>query len=741
LDRRVLRQIHCTGLYEQATYTALAIPNNGLPFDIPLQNITMVPDIPFIVNISNGHIIGKSPGDVTITAIWNDVYTYTIASITVSSENVLFTAIYTNQLGALHVYQNTAVSISVFGTWFDTEVNIIESYGWNVLQIIPMQSVLQTYVWSVPNIIALHNSYEYERIQFTLPLCESISTSYTLTFSINLQPFDNDVDIGNNTADIALDNTAVIVPFILHAKNISAFIITFATSWSVAFCFTQNYIPSGYHAWQGTSDCSTHDPLGYVTVAGVGPFISGDVYICSLMLYSNISNTNGIIANITFLNSSGTFHQTMIAGNWKQSTVPYWTQSKDVFLPLQQLRALWNDGDMTTVDYIIAVLLNKQRYIYNSIAFATDFELSLLIQLVDLYQNFESNVSKVVINMTMCSTTVLPEIAFNTSHYDNCLVIPIQYTYTDGWWGIQLRQYIPPCILSITYSITTYDDLLHTEQNRKYTYQSLAVNSLSQARRDQDNIIEAGNKMQMCPRIAHTDTNVIVELQSIADYVLPYTSWNIFACNLHIPISRLQILYDTITRTYTLNISIESLLRAYDIRTHLSNFIFRRQYYLYTQKTGPSDPFYKCPQNSYFSTTTAEYVYLLPHSHTNNCYDYECEDAFVIDDNGQCIAQKTEWYWTVIIIIIVLVAVWALIVIVIFMCMHIQPKTIIVTEDTPMETQQDPMLDMNDPTGALPISISADNNLEFEVEYESSLDENSESDLSDNNEYNNSDHD
>ena len=366
----------------------------------------------------------------------------------------------------------------------------------------------------------------------------------------------------------------------------------------------------------------------------------------------------------------------MTAGYYP-TTQPFPVTDKQSLINLASASQLYATNQIPKAEHIIYILCNKHRYLANAILFGTDTELSLMIQLQDEYGFYTS--SKISVVITLSET--IPNLDYIDTNQ-----LQAQY-FVDGLWGVHYRLPMPSMSLSVQFTVTTYDDMFNTSDDRIYTYTDFP-NLIN-------NIIKLGQSLRSCPRVAHTHALVTVQLNTTQKPDLVDLS-----CSLSVPQRRIQFQQYT-DGTYQVNITVESLLRANDIRLKVLNSYKTKQYYIFSSSYD-----LPCPAQLYFSEEGI-YEPLPPHATTPDCYGFECDDGFIRSDQF-CIAKTNTWFWTIIVLVVLFLFCWGFCVLLVGVWMR-EKSDITIINDVKEEEDD---IDME---GVLPIGVTEDGDLEFEM--------------------------
>lgn len=202
--------------------------------------------------------------------------------------------------------------------------------------------------------------------------------------------------------------------------------------------------------------------------------------------------------------------------------------------------------------------------------------------------------------------------------------------------------------------------------------------------------------VKSCPRLAYHDAGIILQFQTTK--IPDITS---IACSINVSSSRIR--YIEKNQKYFINITVESLLRAYDIRLFLTDMYKINQFYGFY----PRDNFIACPSKVYF-TNKGVYEYLPPHSYTpEDCYGFVCKNTFVRSKDNFCMVAPSDIFNTIVFTVLLLVAVWGLVIIFVSVFTNSFP---VAKED---KVEQVLQYDMSD---VLPISVTDTGDLMYELE-------------------------
>jgi hypothetical protein len=327
-----------------------------------------------------------NPGTVSVTAYWAGT-SYDIAPVVISNTSVLFQFISTNATFYMYSYYGSISYVLLVGylvtdpstAWdlwplYNNNYSIAMDYPYFTLQ-----KLDQTHVRSI------RNTYDpTDKITLSLPICESTTLTTSVYVIVNLIPqYDYDLDIGNPTGIAITANVNSLYIKLSTPSLTQGFIITIALDWPVTACSTHSVLSS-------TSTCTINDPVGYVTFVILFNSALFPTYTTPLQEIGTISSDNvwgGVQANITHINGSGiSINTTMVAGVWKTLLQPMWQLDKqgsvNITYAFNLLNTQNNAQDALDIVYIIA---NKHRAMRDVILFGTDFELSMTIQLLDMY--------------------------------------------------------------------------------------------------------------------------------------------------------------------------------------------------------------------------------------------------------------------------------------------------------------------------------------------------------------------
>ncbi len=673
VQQRILKQIHCSGTYQSVLLQAILTEPGKNPYNvIPIYTVSPASSVTFQYNSQTTKATPLTTGVFKIYATYMGV-DFNVPDITVVTDSLLYENLYTPEL-FLYNYVGSSYTLSLYGNLpaYGT-VDIIQE---GILHVViePPPSVSLWY----PTITLQRNSYTQEFIYFYLPMCNETIKSTSSGIIVNLVPLANDVDVGNSSG-LFIQSGATLLPVYLNANSISAFYITFATDWIIHTCTVDTT------TWNGLITCTINDHyIGDISIVAVGPVQSGTI-LTAVITYTATSDASNLEGHIAYYDQYNMLHTTsMVAGKYqtlKYATMP--NLNKQTVVTLAQASTYYEQANLHQAEYIMRILANQQRYVSNIITYATDMEMTLLIQIQDLYGFYVTHGIQVYILLT---GNEYPDIAY-LNNVNGSLLAP--YTQ-DGFWGVQYRQFFSNMSVQVSFNITTFDDLYATNIHRNFWYNA--------------STLVLGTPPQPCPRYAHTDA--FVSVQFVASSLPPQ---HVLACNLNVAPQRVNYQYNPTTQQYTVTIAVESILRSNDIRRALPDMYKQQQEYTYN----PKGQYLPVPQNLYFSSK-GTYEYLPQHAFTKNGYGFTCASGFT-KEQDICVPVQNTWYWTILVLTLLFLAFWGFIIIVLVVCVDTfsTPKVDVSQETLGNQVEEEPLDDMSD---ILPIGVTEDGELEFEIE-------------------------
>lgn len=194
---------------------------------------------------------------------------------------------------------------------------------------------------------------------------------------INLLPLENDVDIGEPSG-LMIPSYPFITPVSINAYYLKGVLLTLTSDCKIPTCTVLS-------DWIGLVTCAIEYP--YVTVVATGPIQSGDLHLVDI----TIPSLCGIMGNISILHNSLRDTVPIVAGVLSTTLQPLPNLQKQSIVSLETANEYYMQNNMEMAHHIINVLANKRKMIVNAIFFVTNIEISLMIQLKDLYGSYVSS--------------------------------------------------------------------------------------------------------------------------------------------------------------------------------------------------------------------------------------------------------------------------------------------------------------------------------------------------------------
>jgi len=469
--------------------------------------------------------------------------------------------------------------------------------------------------------------------------------------------------------------------------------------------------------WVGVFACTLNDPVGVIQLAGVG---SGAGLLSIANITTNISaplnarvETIGAGHHVTMETKAGLFGSIL-----PLPIIPH--------LPLVDLSTAQRSTSNQTL-FNCLVLTHQQRLISQTMFYSTDSEVSLMIRLIDRADSPDNTQSKVYF-------LIDPDPGISGAVWKDGqtlatkqLWIPAPF-YEDGWYGVQFRGSVPYLNISISIAIETFDALGETSPTRRIVYGIIpSFSTLLPQSNTTYATIQLGSPAPLCPWEARFPaviaTSSMIRLVGQLTQSQLATITTTIACALNVPVRRVTLAFSP--PQVTITVQVESFLRAYDVNlmilspTQLSQWfgnnltllsIERRALlYQFNQEDLPTP----CPPNQYF-TPTGAFRPIPKHSKaTPDCYGYACIEGFVLlPDVNQCVPAyvSDSVYWTVVGLITTLILAVLII--------SIITKLVLAHNKTIQSKQA--VVEENPPDATLPIAVTAQGELVFEMSDESS---------------------
>jgi hypothetical protein len=758
INDRILKRVHCSNVWQYLEVKVIHQVDDFLPYEAAYANVTytFIPS-PTVCQVWQNnqtklvYLQGIKPGTCTLTVVYLNL-TQTIPSITISNSSILLNNIYITQDFHLFGFINTTVLLNRFygNLPYEYDIDLITLYSANLVTIsLPPSGVVGL---TGDYLVLKKNSYQVEKIIFSLPLCENTVLNTSIDITVNLLPTLNDVDIDNNLQQLPIQIPSVPaliqVPIYINAWNISGFLITLALDWANSNVQCDNmpmYV---------IVTCAANDPVGYITITGVftSPSVTRNNPNGTLIQVATITTmsstlTGGLHGNVSLLFANMSIQSAnLIAGVWMLPTTPLWSLDKQNIVNLSQAYTLVQQNSIQESLNILKVLTHQQWILYDILLYSTNFELSILLRFQDLYGNLVSDQTSCKI-LLKDQDTGKPYLIHGLSSTNEPYLWGT-YKY-DGWWGVQIRQQMSKAIISIQVEVVTYDALGNTDANR------LTLITLTQTLNTTRRIMildpvasnqsvsipfgyfstdgfTTGEPFYKCPRLAHHHAYVLLHMLSWT----PVTQTDLvsIACSIHVPINRILITPYLISNTsntsnpqqYKITFILESLLRAHDVRSMMpSNMIKLGQTYEFHFKDDPQS----CPDKMYFADN-GMYKLLPPHGVAlPECYGFECEKDMQKNAEQKCVPVRANWFWTIVILVLLSVMVWAILVTVVavFSRSYINITGVMKEPSLQQESENKenkeneeeeptPVNPFFDPKDVLPIHATKHGELEYELE-------------------------
>lgn len=685
-SKRELRRFQCSDQYQWLEVTCKARVN--LPAILPISSkCNLFVRNPAIAKVFGDTIVGVSPGTTSAYAVWwgrqaeipsFDVLDESVEFSELSGTDYLFYGVSGERKPIfLGIVQTLANGVST-----QTIPNAFNSEFAKLIQVsLPVSgSVIRQGNFLISQL----NSMHLETVFFSLPPCNGKQLTYNSTLLVNLLPAPGDLDAGH-VQGVAITPDMLTVSLRFNLDGVLGFHSEFGCDFQITDC-----VPSPL--FSGESACTVFDPTGAVRVAGINRGQSGIVEVAILFVEGTPGGLQGWIQTTKGFTS-------IIAGKWGPGSM-----NPDPFFPafpLLDINSVYRANGEN-----LLVLVNQQRLLVNSVIFASDRELSVLIRLVNRMDIPSTDRVRAYYHVN--STVDLP---YPTWHQ-------VQHL-RDGWYGIEFKGVVSPGWAKISILIETLDDRGVTGQSRRRVYGTIPItpyHALNLSGLDFAHL-RLGEHFSSCPREAETPGQVTVtyKIEVKGEPKLPFLELsNSLGCLIGVARRRVDITYSP--SLLYVQVTVESFLRLYEVNLFVLNetnmgewlgkagltFVEMRRKWQEFSRDSPDLPS-ECPHGKYYYR--GQYVTLPPHSVPLNCYSFTCERGYHLIDQW-CARNDAEEqvYWNVLALLCLLIFFSGLLALIIK-----QVITNLFTKTPPTQPkEEDPFL--------LPVDVTEHGDLVFAAE-------------------------
>lgn len=487
--------------------------------------------------------------------------------------------------------------------------------------------------------------------------------------------------------------------------------------------------------WAGYLGCTTDDPVGLIRIAGVCACNTTDVFEILTLEWPDFLTQPPTVA-FARVETIGPSHHTTLnttAGRFGADLLPL----PDVPLaPLLDLPTAWRLPYGPEAHGACLVLVERLRVLADTMLYATDNELTLMVRLTD--RRGVPHPDRTALWLYL-SPTSAPEWAQIASVWqvppDPALWTPAPLYDEDGWYGFQYRGPVPTENLSVSLYQSTLSPALTPQPLRARVHGAIpAALAGTDLGADPDNLSYAylplGIPRPGCPWSSRAPAALVLTftalLQSpaIPTYPQLQEASRVLACNLSVVARRVTVsVTQQAPAALTITVAVESFLRAYDVRLALSDPgrvlailgipISTLRSLAAKYRRDPPDPPAPCPRGYYF-TEYGTYRLAPPHSRIGpDCYGFTCSPGYTLDQpSNACIPEYVpDWiFWTV----VSLVSTMAFTVIVCACTLRLLCARLRRPVPVPIPAPQAPP-----PDNTLPVSVTPDGDLLFEAEVSS----------------------
>lgn len=506
--------------------------------------------------------------------------------------------------------------------------------------------------------------------------------------------------------------------------GISAFFIELALS--MPYPSPPDCLPSP--GWPGYLACTTDDPVGLVRIAGVCACTTADVFEILTLEWPDLLAQPPTVA-LARVETIGPDHHTTLnstAGRFGAGPLPL----PDVPLaPLLDLASARRLPYSQETHCACLVLVERLRVLSDTMLYATDNELTLMVRLTD--RRGVPSPARTALWLHLAPTSA-PEWADIASVWrappGSPMWTPAPLYDEDGWFGFQYRGPVPAHNLSVSLYQSTLGPALTAQPLRARIHGAIPIQLAGTGLgADPDGLAYAylplGVPQPRCPWSSRAPAALVLTFTALLStptaptYPQLQESARALACNLSVSARRVTITVSSATLTIT--VAVESFLRAYDVRLALSDpgrvlavlglpiSTLRSLAAKYIHE--PPDPPTQCPRGYYF-TDAGLYRLAPPHSRIGpDCYGFNCSPGYSLDrQSNTCVPEYVpDWiFWTV----VSLVSTMAFTVIVCACTLRLLCARMRRPAPVPIPVPPPPPQD-----NTLPVSVTPDGDLLFEA--------------------------
>lgn len=523
--------------------------------------------------------------------------------------------------------------------------------------------------------------------------------------------------------------------------GISAFFIELALS--MPYPSPPDCLPSP--GWPGYLACTTDDPVGLVRIAGVCACTTADVFEILTLEWPDLLAQPPTVA-LARVETIGPDHHTTLnstAGRFGAGPLPL----PDVPLaPLLDLASARRLPYSQETHCACLVLVERLRVLSDTMLYATDNELTLMVRLTD--RRGVPSPARTALWLHLAPTSA-PEWADIASVWrappGSPMWTPAPLYDEDGWFGFQYRGPVPAHNLSVSLYQSTLGPALTAQPLRARIHGAIPIQLAgTDLGADPGGLAHAylalGTPQPRCPWSSRAPAALVLTftalLQSPAlpTYSQLQESVRALACNLSVAARRVTVsVTQQAPAAVTITVAVESFLRAHDVRLALADgarvlallrlplSALRSLAAKYARD--PPDPPAPCPRGYYF-TDAGTYRLAPAHSRVGpDCYGFTCSPGYTLDPpSGTCIPEYVpDWiFWTV----VCLVSTMAFTVIVCACTLRLLCARKPRPEPEPAPEPLPPP-----PDNTLPVGVTPDGDLLFEAEISSESDCSSSTDM------------
>ena len=662
-----LFRLHCSNVFQSAFILATV--------DLGIDRIDVTGDIqilssnPRVIRMFQNEARGMHPGFAELLVFYRG-FTRTITIEVVDASVHLLTMIYHGP----DVLEGSRFSVHPLelGGIFqgqDQSSSFVVSNITNLLPLVETSNeveLLPDYSMRI-----LRNTYDASpgSISIKLPPCgEHVPDDLWVDLHVNLQlssknPTDVDFGITPMTSMVPYGLSMIPVWIQTSAQGSISYYLEIHTSLNVQGC-TRGLDTLGFF------ECTIHDPMGVILIAGSGIPTSPGVYHVVNVITEPTTGNESLCGRLEIFGDSGVKTFNITAGLLGEECVFQDSSSNPIVdtsviaRDYLCLLGITSPCTNTLVDswYRLLILVHKQRLVV-PVVYSNDMEFSVMIQVLDRFD--APDTSRVHVNITLMSNFLKVPCRFCDTMLvtvDDYRLIPNVLHYQEGWYMAQWRLKIPIGNITVKFEIETFDDHGMSEPSRHWISSPIVAN------------ISTGRALPNCPHSSY-DASVIE-----STYTLYLTNASNFTfdeirdmqrslgCSIDSTSRRVQIsMVDN--DKIIVQVSLESFLRLHEVNSFILDTEMMRAWIAAYNRTllkverrttkyrhTPADPVLVCPVG-YFFNESAAFDTLPQHASAGlDCYGFVCWPDY--EPYGpDCIPKTTHdnVFWSSILLVLTLI--------------------------------------------------------------------------------------